>query len=131
MHVADTSEAAPFLDGAAQPDDPAAAGAGQAQRDLELGRLAGPVGTQQGEDMALRDGEAHPAQGLDRSARTQRRPVGLGDVDELGGKRLHHLIRAICTPFCKMPVKPEIRFADIWSPVPVMIWLDGKAVLAL
>ena len=84
VHVADPGEGAPLRERASQPEHAAAARVAQTEEDLEQGRLAGPVRAQQREDLARLDPEADPAQGLDRPAGTERCPVGLGDVEELG-----------------------------------------------
>ena len=42
-----------------------------------------------------------------------------------------YLMRAIWTPFCKIPLKAAFMFAAIWASVPVTIWFDGNAVEAL
>ena len=71
-----------------------------------------------------------------RASTVRPRPSGaryvLETIGELGDESRHgYLIRAICTPFCRMLVKVEIMFADIGVSVPVMIWFAGSAVDAL
>ncbi len=84
MDVADLGESFAVGQRLAQPANLAGSGPAQRQQHLDQGRLAGPVGTEQTEDLARFDPKADFTHRLDVPLTKQDVLVGLGDLDELG-----------------------------------------------
>ena len=89
--------------GPAQPRQPAAGGTAQPQQELEQSRLAGPVGAQERKDLTRLDAKLISRKAPHGPPRCQGERYDLETLTNSAARVCHgYLIRAICTPLCKM-----------------------------